>query len=72
MLLGLSMEPVIEFSNTGPNLGFQTALWGAVFIGGEAKYRRINSKNYFAPGFMFKLPIHTINGGSGWNGFGIY
>jgi len=57
MLLGLSMGPVVEISKTGPSLGFQTALWGVAFIGGEAKYRRINSKDYFAPGMMVKLPL---------------
>ena len=59
MLLGLSMGPVIEIANKRANLGFQTALWGAAFIGAEVKYRRIDSKNYFAPGFMIKLPLHT-------------
>lgn len=59
MLLGLSMGPVIEIANKRANLGFQTALWGAALIGAEVKYRRIDSKNYFAPGFMIKLPLHT-------------
>jgi len=79
MLLGLAVGPVVEFSNTGPNLGFQTALWGVVFGGIEAKYRRINSKNYFAPGFMIKLPLHTYQyhsdgtskGFDGFSNFGI-
>ena len=71
MLLGLSMGPVIEIANKRANLGFQTALWGAALIGAEVKYRRIDSKNYFAPGFMFKLPLQTKGGGSGFSGFGI-
>jgi hypothetical protein len=71
MLLGLAVGPVVEIANKRANLGFQTALWGTVFIGGEAKYRRINSKNYFAPGFMFKLPLHTKKENGNYTGFGI-
>ena len=56
MLLGLAIGPVIEITNKRADFGFQAALWGVFMFGGEAKFRRVNSKDYFAPGFMFKVP----------------
>lgn len=61
-ILGISAGPVVEISRENTKLGFQGSLWGVFLIGGELKYRRINSTNYFAPGFLLKIPVvdHSI------------
>lgn len=56
-LLGLSAGPVLELTREEKKLGFQGSLWGAFFLGADMRYRRINSTNYFAPGFFFKVPV---------------
>jgi len=56
-LLGLSLGPVVELTKENQVFGFQSSVWAAVFLGTDFRYRRINSSNYFAPGFFFKVPI---------------
>jgi hypothetical protein len=56
-ILGISAGPVVEISREKTKLGFQGSLWGVLLVGGELKYRRINSTNYFAPGFLLKIPL---------------
>jgi len=60
-ILGISAGPVVEISHENTKLGFQGSLWGVFLIGGELKYRRINSTNYFAPGFLLKIPVLDRN-----------
>lgn len=62
-LLGLSVGPVIEFSDNDPIVGFQTSIWASFFAGIDFRYRRINKMNYYAPGMFFKLPILLNNSG---------
>jgi hypothetical protein len=56
-LLGLSLGPVIEFSENDPMFGFQSSIWAAFFTGFDMRYRRINKTNIYAPGFFIKAPI---------------
>ena len=60
-LLGLSLGPVVEFSENDPVLGFQSSLWSAFFLGFDMRYRRINKSNYYSPGIFFKLPLSMDN-----------
>jgi hypothetical protein len=57
-IIGFSVGPVVEISSEKTKLGFQGSMWGVLLLGGELKYRRINSTNYFAPGFLLKIPVY--------------
>jgi hypothetical protein len=56
-ILGLSAGPVLELTRDTQTLGFQGSVWGAIFLGLDMRYRRINATNYFAPGIFFKAPV---------------
>jgi hypothetical protein len=60
-LLGLSLGPVLEFSENDPVLGFQSSIWSAFFLGFDMRYRRINKMNYYSPGIFFKFPFLMDN-----------
>jgi hypothetical protein len=60
-LLGLSVGPVVEFSENDPVIGFQSSIWAAFFTGFDMRYRRINKSNIYAPGFFIKAPILLDN-----------
>ena len=60
-LLGLSVGPVLEFSENDPELGFQSSIWTAFLLGVDMRYRRINKINYYSPGIFFKFPILLDN-----------
>ena len=60
-LLGLSIGPVVEFSNAKPSFGFQTSIWASLLLGVDFRYRRINKTNFYSPGLFFKFPILMDN-----------
>ncbi len=56
-LLGVSLGPVVEFSENDPVFGFQSSIWASFITGLDLRYRRINRENFYAPGFFVKLPV---------------
>lgn len=55
---GISFGYVKEFTKNEKSFGgFQASLWSAFFLGLDMRYRRLNKKNYLAPGIFFKLPL---------------
>jgi len=60
-LLGLSIGPVVEFSENQPTFGFQTSVWASLLLGVDFRYRRINKSNYYNPGIFFKFPVLMDN-----------
>ncbi len=64
-LLGLSVGPVIEFSEKDPVFGFQTSIWASLLLGADFRYRRINKTNFYSPGMFFKIPIFLNNSSFG-------
>ena len=58
-LTGLSLGPVVEFSNSGTRLGVQGSCWANYFLGIDYRIRFIDKKRFHAVGLYAKLPLAT-------------
>lgn len=59
-ILGVSAGPLLEIGTKPFYLapGFQTSAWANWIVGLDMRYRRVQGKNYFAPGIYAKLPVY--------------
>lgn len=66
-LTGISLGPVIEFSNGGTWLGVQGSCWANYILGIDYRMRFIDKKKFYCVGLYAKLPFATTGLSDGSN-----